>query len=93
MLPLWATVDLGVMAIKRYIPQSSNITGASTSDCLVSYLGHSLREPYPFVETQSVYSTAPANWARAQLEFELTHYDITVQLVSYRDPPPHHYMV
>ena len=25
------------------IPQSSNITGASPSDCLISYLGHSLR--------------------------------------------------
>ena len=26
------------------IPQSSSITGASTSDCLVSYPGHSLGE-------------------------------------------------
>ena len=25
------------------IPQSSSITGTSSSDCLVSYLGHSLR--------------------------------------------------
>ena len=37
--------------------QSPSITGVSPSDCLVSYLGHS------FAEMQSVYSTAPANWA------------------------------
>ena len=37
------------------IPQSSNITGASPSDCLVSYPGHVLGE--------SVYSAALADWA------------------------------
>ena len=41
------------------ILQSSRITGASPSDFLVSYLGHSLREFYPFAEMQSVQSTAP----------------------------------
>ena len=45
------------------IPQSSSITGASSSDCLVSYIGHSLGESYLSVEIQSVYSTASANWA------------------------------
>ena len=44
------------------IPQSSNIIGASPTDCLVSYLGHSLGESYPSAEKQSVYSTAPADW-------------------------------
>ena len=39
------------------IPQSSIITGTSPSDCLVSYLGHSS------AEVQSVYSTAPGDWA------------------------------
>ena len=44
------------------IPQSSSITGASPSDCFVSYLGHSLGEGfYPSAEKQSVYSTAPAD--------------------------------
>ena len=33
-----------------------SITGTSPSDCLVSYPGDSL-------EVQSVYSTAPTNWA------------------------------
>ena len=47
-----------------HIPQSSNITGISPSDCLVSYQdtrwgGGS----YPSAEKQSVYSTAPADWA------------------------------
>ena len=45
-----------------HIPQSSNITGTSQSDCLVSYPGHSLRGFYPSAEVQSVYSTDPANW-------------------------------
>ena len=44
--------------------QSSSITGASPSVCLVSCPGHSLvEESYPFEEMQSVYSTAPADWA------------------------------
>ena len=46
------------------IPQSSSITGASPSDCLVSYPGHSLRKSYPSVEMQSVYSTDPADWPK-----------------------------
>ena len=43
MLPLWARVDLGAMAMKGFlhIPQRSNITGTSPSDCLVSYPGYS----------------------------------------------------
>ena len=40
--------------------QSSSFTGALPLDCLESYLGHSL---YPSAEMQSVYSTAPADWA------------------------------
>ena len=48
------------------IPQSSSITGTSPSDCLVSYLGHSLREEnYLFAEKQLVYSTTPANRTKA----------------------------
>ena len=45
------------------IPQSSRITGASPSGCLVSYLVHSLRESYPSAEMQLVYSLAPTDWA------------------------------
>ena len=47
------------------IPQSYSITGASPSDCLVSYPGHSLRgeESYASAEMESVHSTAPADWA------------------------------
>ena len=44
------------------IPQSSSITGTSPSD-LVSYPGHLLGS-YLSAEKQSVYSTAPADWAR-----------------------------
>ena len=45
------------------IPQSSSITEASPSDCSLSYPGQSLRESNPSAEKQSVYSTAPADWA------------------------------
>ena len=46
------------------IPQNPSITRASPSDCLVSYPGHSLGEDsYSFAEIQSLYSTAPADWA------------------------------
>ena len=40
------------------MPQSACINGASPSDCLVSYLGHSLGESYPSAEKQSEYSAA-----------------------------------
>ena len=44
------------------IPQRSSITGTSSSDCLVSYWGHSLRwGSYPSAEKQPVYSTV--DWA------------------------------
>ena len=44
------------------ILQNSSMTGASPSDCLVSYVGHLLGESYPSAEMQSVYSLAPADW-------------------------------
>ena len=43
------------------IPQTSNITGASPSDSLVLYPGHSLGESYPSAVIQLVYSTALCN--------------------------------
>ena len=46
------------------IPQNSSTTGASPSECLVSYTGHSLSESYSSAEMQSVYSLAPAGWAQ-----------------------------
>ena len=44
------------------IPESYSITGASLSDRLASYLGRLLGESFPTAETQSVYSTATADW-------------------------------
>ena len=46
------------------IPQSSSITVASPSDCLVSYAGHSFAEFNLSSEMQSVYSTTSADWVR-----------------------------
>ena len=45
------------------IPQNCSITGASPLDGFVSYAGHSLWRPYLSAEMQSVYSTAPIDWA------------------------------
>ena len=45
------------------IPPNSSITGASPSKCFVLYPGHSFRGSYASAEIQSVYSTAPDNWA------------------------------
>ena len=44
--------------------QSSSITEGSSSDCWVSYLGYSYWVSYPSAEIQSVYSAAPADWAK-----------------------------
>ena len=52
------------MAMKGYsaFPQSSSITEALPSDCLVSYPEHWFEgKSYSFTEMQSVYSKAPAN--------------------------------
>ena len=57
--------DEGVLCI----PQNCSITGVTSSDCLVSYTGHSLKESYPSAEMQSVYSTAPADWATLKQRF------------------------
>ena len=45
------------------ILQRTSITGASLSDCLVSYPGYSLGESYPPVEMKLMYSTAPVDKA------------------------------
>ena len=47
-----------------YIPQISK-PGSSPSDCLMLYLGYSVvgKDFYSSAEMQSVYSTAPADWA------------------------------
>ena len=50
------------------ISQSSSITGALPSNCLVSYLGHSLGESYSSVEMQSVYSSTPADYNKRDID-------------------------
>ena len=46
-----------------HIPQSSKITGASPSDCLVSYPRRLLQGGYnPSAEKQSAYSTTLVDW-------------------------------
>ena len=43
-----------------YIPQISKVEGL-LSNCLMSYLAHSLGDFYPSAEIQSVFSTTPAD--------------------------------
>ena len=54
-----------------HIIQSSSITGASLSDCLVSYPGHSMGDSS--AEMQSVYSTAGKGNLIVQPDFELAY--------------------
>ena len=56
-----------------YIPQSSK-TGASPSDCLVSYTGHSwgVGGLSLFIEMQSVCSTSPVHWAGKPIKRNIT---------------------
>ena len=54
-----------------HIAQSSNITGASPSDCLVLYPGHLLGEFYPSTEMKLVYSASPADWATLEWGVEI----------------------
>ena len=60
------------------IPQSSNINLTSQLDCLVSCLGHLLRGGHPSAEMQSLYSTAPANWANEWWEFKFRYWPVKV---------------
>ena len=54
-----------------HIPLSPSITGTSPSECLVSYPRYSSGVgSYPSAEVQSVYSTAPANWAIRVLDLD-----------------------
>ena len=48
------------------ILQSSNITGMSPLDCLMSYPGHSLGRSQSSAEVQSEYSTVPVKWAKTK---------------------------
>ena len=51
------------MPLNKETETEASITGASSSDCLVSYPGYSLGESYSSAEKQSAYSAAPADWA------------------------------
>ena len=59
-----------------HIPQSSSITEASPSDCLLSYPGYSLGEFYPSAEMQSMYSTTTADWAMQTRILDITEFNV-----------------
>ena len=61
-LLLQVRVDLGIIAMKKYSKFPKTLAGASPSDGLVSYPGHSLGwGSYLPEEIQLIYSIAPAN--------------------------------
>ena len=57
-----------------HILQNSRITGASPSDCLVSYPRHLLKESYSSTEMQSVYSAVLADWASSESRCYVYHH-------------------
>ena len=67
-LPPRVREDLRAMATTKHsMFLRAPLTGASPSDCLMSYPKHSLEESYSFADMQSVYFTVPADWARETL--------------------------
>ena len=62
MLPFQARVDLGARVMKGCSAFSKAPASLEPHHQIVNS-GHSLDGSYPFAETQSVYSTAPADWA------------------------------
>ena len=66
------------------IPQSPSITWTSLLDCLVSYPGGG---SYPSAEKQSVYYTAPADWAKRMIEFSAKAKD-KVDILQNQPPKP-----
>ena len=53
-----------------YVLQSTNITGASLSDCLASYPGQSLGESYTDCISAEGYSIDSADWAKSHSGFQ-----------------------
>ena len=64
------------------IDKNSSITGASLSDCLVSYPGHLFVGSYPFAEMQSVYSTTRVEWDVFQLSINVYQFKTVSCLVG-----------
>ena len=87
MLPRWARVDLGAMAMKVCSP----------SDCLVSYLGHLLGGgSYLSAEKQSVYSTTPADRPPSELalwKMQTTLFSIWTRIAKSTSYDHNHYAI
>ena len=73
MLPLRATVDLGAMATKRCsaFPKAPALLWPHHQIDKCHIQNTHWRNSYPSAEVQSVYSTAPADWAISLLKFSL----------------------
>ena len=82
------------MAMKGYpaLPKAPALLETSQSDSLVSYSRLSLGESYLSAQKQSVYSTAPADWARVRADLRVV---IIKEYSAFPKAPeldPHHQM-
>ena len=65
-----------------HILQRPSITRTTPSDSVVSYPGHSLVGSYHSAEVQSVYSTAPADWAILRVNVKTVLFQIIQFYIS-----------
>ena len=63
MLPIRLRVDPGHNGKEDYTIFPEYLSEASLLDDFISYPGHSFEEFFSCTKMQSVYSTAPADWA------------------------------
>ena len=70
-----------------HIPQSSSITGALLSDCLMSYPGHLLGESHLSAEIHLVYSIALADRAVCHIKYNKHQYIILHDIYIYLEAP------
>ena len=79
MLPFWATVDLGAMAMKGFSEFPKLLYHWNLTIRLFSVICRTLigggGGSYSSAEVQSVYSTAPVNWAMSSLFYLYSLWD------------------
>ena len=82
-LPLWATINLKAITMKgcSAFSKASALLEPHHQIVLVSYPGYSLKESYLSGEMQSVYSSAPADWA-AHFEGKYSFLDVKTSVIK-----------
>ena len=84
-LPLWARLDLGVMAMKEYSAFPKAQALLEPHHQIVQYHIEDARwqgGSYPSAEMQTVYSAAPANWACGNKDKTVNHISESCKLTQ-----------